>query len=95
MEKSDRNVFLDLIRIATLAVAVIAIVRELRKSREEREWHGQVGPVPYDFRKPTLDRLRDRMWSPDAPLVQPQAFGVGWTLNVGRLLAGSRSSDGA
>ena len=46
-----------------------------------------LGFVPYDFRVPTLARLRERMWDPQsAHLVNPRAFGVGWTLNVGRLV---------
>jgi hypothetical protein len=45
------------------------------------------GYVPYDFRRPTLARYRSRMWAPEDPrLFPPQAYGVGWTLNVGRLL---------
>jgi len=32
-------------------------------------------------------RVRERMWAPDDPhLVMPQVFGVGWTVNLGRLL---------
>lgn len=80
----------DLVRIATIVVGVLAVAQELRKPRGEREWHGAVGPVPYDFRKPTLDRLRSRMWSPESPLIQPRAFGVGWTLNLGRAVAALR-----
>jgi hypothetical protein len=46
------------------------------------------GFVPYDFRPPTVARVRSRVWNPDDPhLVQPHAFGVGWTLNVGRLVS--------
>ena len=61
------------------------MLRELRRPDGEREWHGSIGPVPYDLRVPTLARARERWWSPDDPrLVQPAVFGVGWTLNVGR-----------
>jgi hypothetical protein len=44
------------------------------------------GTVPYDFRPPTLQRARDTWWNPnDDAIVKPQAFGVGWTLNLAAL----------
>ena len=69
------------------ALTVAAVVRELRLPAEERTWHGRILYVPYDFRIPTLDRLRERFWAPDQPLLVPQLFGVGWSVNVGRLVA--------
>jgi hypothetical protein len=78
-------------RAGGLALVVWAVVRELRLPPEQRSWHGRLaGLVPYDLRRPTLARLRQRMWAPDGRLVTPQVFGVGWTLNVGRLLALAR-----
>jgi hypothetical protein len=76
-----------LIRLITLALAVVALVKELRTPPEERQWHGVVvGFVPYDFRVPTVARIKARMWDPEgAHLVNPRVFGVGWTVNVGRL----------
>ena len=72
--------------VATMLVLGAALVRELRTPAAERTWHGQVaGVVPYDLRPPTLARLRATFWNPDGPLVVGQAFGVGWTLNLGRL----------
>jgi hypothetical protein len=66
------------------ALAVVAIAQELRRSPEERTWHGKVaGFVPYDFRKPTVDRFRESYWNPEGPLVSAKAWGVGWVLNVG------------
>jgi hypothetical protein len=63
-----------------------AIITELRKPAEERQWHGRVaGVVPYDFRVPTIDRLRAALWDPsDKRLLKPNPFGVGWTVNLGR-----------
>ena len=44
--------------------------------------------MPYDFRKPTLERARQRMWSPESRyLFSARVFGAGWTLNFGRLFA--------
>jgi hypothetical protein len=43
--------------------------------------------VPYDFRRPTLDRFRKRVWNPDDPRVTvPKDFGWGWTINIHALL---------
>ncbi len=75
-------------RAVVLLLVVAAVVQELRKDPDEREWHGTVfGFVPYDLRPPTVERVKSAMWSPDDPrLLKPHAFGVGWTLNVGRLV---------
>ena len=76
-----------------LALAVMAgltaaaVATELRKPPEEREWHGKIADfVPYDLRPPTLAKVRDRIWDTGNPnLIVPQAFGIGWTINLGRL----------
>jgi len=87
MTNSHRSGLRRLVGMAAVAAAVAAVTKELRRPAEERTWHGEVaGFVPYDFRKPTLDRVRERMWAPGDPqLVTPQVFGVGWTVNVGRV----------
>jgi hypothetical protein len=77
-----------LFRLMVWGVAVAAVVQELKKPADERKWNGTVaGLVPYDYRPPTLDRAKERLWNPDGPLVGPQVFGVGWTLNFGKLVA--------
>src|SRR5687768_9929897 len=48
-----------------------------------RQPSGRLLRVPYDFRKPSLDRMRERFWNPADPrLFTPTAFGVGWSLNA-------------
>jgi len=88
--QDERATGMDLqkiIRLITLAVAVAAVVKELRTPPEEREWNGVLGFVPYDFRVPTFARVKERMWDPEnSHLINPRVFGVGWTLNVGRLV---------
>jgi hypothetical protein len=33
-----------------------------------------------------MERVRERIWAPGDPhLLTPQVFGVGWTVNVGRV----------
>jgi hypothetical protein len=73
-----------------LAVGLVAaaVRTELRKPAGKRTWHGTtLGFVPYDFRPPTFARARSRWWNPSDPrLLTPRTFGVGWDVNVARLL---------
>ena len=72
--------------LSGVALVGAAVATELRKPSSERTWEGRVaGVVPYDFRPPTVDRVRQRLWDADEPLFTPHVFGVGWTLNLGRL----------
>lgn len=44
-----------------------------------------VGVVPYDFRPPTLQRIRDAYWNPRSDrLFSDRVFGVGWAINLHR-----------
>lgn len=71
--------------IRTLAwVALIAAVyQELRKPPAERTWHGKVGGlIPYDFRIPTLDRVKAAYWDPSSDRIfTDKVVGVGWAVN--------------
>ena len=79
-------------RFAMAAAAVAAVVQELNKPASERTWQGHVADlVPYDFRKPTMDRFVEAHWNPDGPVLSNKAWGAGWAFNFGaakRLLAG-------
>ena len=82
----QRHPLRRLVQLATLAVTAAALWQQLSRPREQRTWEGRVGVIPYDFRPPTPSRFRMRMWAPDnADVVVPQVFGVGWTVNLGRL----------
>ena len=61
-----------------------AIYQELRKPPEARTWNGKVaGVVPYDFRIPTIDRLREAYWNPESDQIfSERVFGVGWAVNI-------------
>ena len=73
-------------KVATVGVLVAAVAKEMNKPEDEREWNGKVGPVPYDFRMPTISKAKALMWAPDADhYIAPRLFGVGWTLNYGKL----------
>ncbi|HEX6286587.1 MAG TPA: hypothetical protein VFZ80_03805 [Acidimicrobiia bacterium] len=78
----------DVWRLILAVIGVIAVIQELRKPAEERTWHGKVADfVPYDFRMPTMTRVRDTYWNRGGPLLSSKVFGVGWAPNFGALLA--------
>jgi hypothetical protein len=81
-------------RLIFAAIAVIAIIQELRKPPDQRTWHGKVADfVPYDFRKPTMERVKDTYWNPDGPIFSGKVFGAGWALNIGRLAQWFKRGD--
>jgi hypothetical protein len=73
-------------RLALAIIGVIAVIQELRKPHDERTWTGKVADfVPYDFRRPTIERVRSTYWNPDGPVIAGKVFGVGWSPNFGAL----------
>ena len=76
----------DLWKLILAIIGVVAIVQEVRKAPGDRTWHGKVADiVPYDFRKPTVERFRETYWNPDGPLLGGKAWGVGWAPNLGAI----------
>jgi hypothetical protein len=68
------------------ALVGAAVAKELGQPAEDRTWHGRIAGLPYDFRPPTLDRIRAEFWNPDNDsLLTPHAFGIGYGLNFARL----------
>ncbi len=85
---SSRNFF----KLLAAALAIAAVIKELRLPKEERTWHGALGGfVPYDFRMPSVDKIKTSMWNPDGAIIVDRPFGVGWTLNIGAVVAKVRS----
>ena len=78
-----------LVRLAAVALVVGAVATELAKPEEERNWHVRVlGAVPYDFRGPSWDKIRDAYWNPSSDsLFSDRVFGVGWAINLYRAKA--------
>ena len=75
-----------LVRFVTFGLVVAAVANELTKPAAERTWHGRVFDlVPYDFRPPTWQRIRDAYWNPESDrLFSDRVFGVGWAVNLYR-----------
>lgn len=73
--------------LAGLGLVGAALKEQLAKPPGERQWHGHIGGlIPYDFRPPTLDRLRQAWWNPDDERIfTPHTFGIGWSINLGRI----------
>ena len=73
-----------LFRMVAFGLFAAAIATELAKPEAERTWHGRVfGLVPYDFRPPTWQRIRDAYWNPNSDeLFSDRVFGVGWAVNL-------------
>ena len=66
-------------RMVTSLFAVATVIYAIRTKQS----HGRFLRVPFEFRVPTPSRIRQRVWNPDDDsVVTPQAFGVGWTLNL-------------
>lgn len=86
--RSQWKTLTDLLKILTLGLAALAVYQELSKSPDQRKWHGKIaGIIPYDFRLPTVARIRDRLWNPNDPrILTERVFGIGWTINFHSLL---------
>jgi len=42
---------------------------------------GTILGMPYEFRRPTAERAKSRLWNPGGALFPPKVWGVGWSLN--------------
>ncbi|HEY6285290.1 MAG TPA: hypothetical protein VIX20_06485 [Ktedonobacteraceae bacterium] len=69
--------------ILTLIYVAIAITQQLQRPPEERTWNGKIAGIPYDFRLPTVERIRAAFWNKGtSQIFLPQAFGIGWSINM-------------
>ena len=69
--------------ILTLIYIAIAITQQLQLPPEERTWYGKIAGIPYDFRIPTVERIRATYWNKDtSKIFLPQVFGIGWAINM-------------
>lgn len=84
----SREWFIRTLQVTVFTITVAAVCQELEKPKEARKWHGKVaGMVPYDFRIPTIERLKESYWnSCESRILTPSAFGIGWAINFYSLL---------
>jgi len=62
-----------------MAFTVASVVHAYRTKQS----HGRYLKVPFEFRFPTPQRIRKRLWNPeDKRIFTPSVFGVGWSVNV-------------
>lgn len=94
MSNSPRKLS-DLFKFLAVVLVASALYQELKKPPEEREWHGKIANfIPYDFRVPTMERLRERLWNPEDPRIFTEhVFGVGWAINFHTVLQKLRGSE--
>ena len=79
-------------RTLFVALTVGAAVYAVRSGRPVGRFIG----VPYDFRVPTADRIRDRLWNEnDDRIFTPMVFGAGWSINFFRLVEKFREDNAA
>lgn len=72
------------------ALTVGAVVYAIRSGRPVGRFLG----MPYDFRAPTIDRVKGRLWNKDDDRIfMPSVFGVGWSLNFFRVIEKFRADD--
>ena len=83
----SREWFVRLAQAAAITITLAAVCQELEKPKEERHWHGKIGFIPYDFRLPTIERLKGAYWNPDdSRIFTHEVFGIGWAVNFFTLL---------
>ncbi len=76
-----------------LILVVAAVLDQLRRPPEHRTWQGHIIGIPYDFRVPTIERIREKVWNKNTSrIVMPHVFGVGWSINFYPLLHPQPSS---
>ena len=78
------------------ALVTLALWDQIVRDPDYRTWHGRVFGIPYDFRLPIPSRVREAIWSPASErLLSPHVFGVGWTVNAGRVFQLIRNHFGS
>ena len=77
-----------MLQATAITLTLAAVCQELEKPEEERNWHGTIARfIPYDFRAPTMERIKEAYWNPyESRIFSPEVFGIGWALNFYALL---------
>jgi hypothetical protein len=81
-KKKTTPIWGTLLGIVGTGLVVAAIAQQLRLPPQERTWHGNILGIPYDFRLPTPESIREKVWNKDSSrILMPHIFGVGWSIN--------------
>lgn len=81
-DKKQLTLWDVLIGIGIASLIGLAVREQLQMPPEERTWHGKLYGIPYDFRRPTIERLRETFWNKNTSrILVPHAFGMGWSIN--------------
>ncbi len=88
----NREWLIRMLQVTVVALTVAAVFQELEKPKEARKWHGKVASIfPYDFRIPTIARLKESYWNPyESRVFNSPLFGIGWAVNFYALLENLR-----
>ena len=80
--KTKNKLVRTVLGIGVTSLVSAAIVDQLRRPVGERTWHGTILGIPYDFRLPTSEKLRNTFWNQEtSEIFLPHAFGIGWSIN--------------
>ena len=81
-----RGVLNTLVALAAGTATAAAVAQQSRKPAPERTWTGRVAGLPYDFRRPTMERVVREYWNPENDaFFTPHAFGIGYGINLARV----------
>ena len=58
-----------LLIIGIAALMGLAIREQVQMPKDQRTWHGTLFNIPYDFRWPTIERLRETFWNKETARV--------------------------
>ena len=84
---SRKEWLVNIVEAAAVTLVVAAVCQELEKPPEERHWHGKLGVIPYDFRLPTIERIKEAYWNPDSDQIFSETvLGIGWAINFYAIL---------
>lgn len=86
--RNELDALFWLLRTAVIGAVLGAIYTELRKPPAQRTWNGRLlGAIPYDFRMPTVERIKAAYWNPRSPkMITDRPLGVGWAVNIPTVL---------
>jgi len=59
----------------------LVTVYNVRMTRNTKSRVGTLWGIPYDWRSPTKERFKSRVWNSKAPFINPRWWGWGYDIN--------------